>query len=222
MRQHDRIPPGIISLRPGADVGSDVRQLLGRVRTEAVVAVSSPLHRHSGLGHSVIRDLLATGKQVRLLYSPDYLDSGDRRPLLEDSSLVPEIRVTSGDFHNTFIIDRHAAVLWSGVGARQPYMVLVRDPALIGAIHRFATMTWESAERIAPRPAAAHIAGDERAMAILGTLDRGLTDDAAARELNISLRTYRRGVADLICRLGVTTRFQIGARAAQWGLLRSR
>lgn len=221
MRQHTAITPGIVRLRPSGDLGYDVLQLLRRVRTEAVVAVSSPmqLEHHSGLGHNVVRDLMATGKQVRLLYSPDFLDSRDRRELLDDLSLGPKIRVSSSDFHNTFIIDRHAAVLWSGAGAQHPYMVMVRDPALIGAIHQFATMTWESAAQLPDRSGCDHRAFDDRSLAVLDALNRGHTDEVAARTLNISLRTYRRDVADLMTRLDVTTRFQIGVRAAQLGLL---
>ncbi|MRH90347.1 hypothetical protein GFY24_23385 [Nocardia sp. SYP-A9097] len=220
MRQHTVIAPGIVRLRPSGDLGSDVQQLLQRVRTEAVVAVSSPmrLEDHYALGHLAVRELMSTGKQIRLLYSPDFLDSRDRKPLLEDSTLSPKIRVSSHDFQNTFIIDRHAAVLWSGAGAQRPYMVMVRDPALIGVIHQFATMTWESAARLASRPGFGQAGFDERALAVLDALNSGVTDEVAARNLDISLRTYRRNVADLMSRLEVTTRFQVGVRAAQLGL----
>ncbi|MFE6864020.1 hypothetical protein [Nocardia sp. NPDC057668] len=222
MRQHKAIAPGIVRLRPSADLNGDVRKLLSRVRSEAVLAISSPvrLPRHRGLGHTAVRDLMATGKQLRLLYSADYLDARDRRPLLEDASLGPTIRVAATDFHNTFIIDRHAAVLWSGAGARRPYMVMVRDAALIGALHQFATMTWESAVRPPLCPDSPLVSLDERTRSVLHTLDRGLTDEVAARELAMSVRTYRRHVADLMTRLEVSTRFQIGVHAARLGLLR--
>ncbi|WP_330183715.1 hypothetical protein OHB26_08865 [Nocardia sp. NBC_01503] len=221
MRQHTVIAPGIVRLRPTGDLGSDVQQLLRRVRTEAVVAVSSPmrLENHYALGHLAVRELMGTGKRIRLLYSPDFLDSRDRRPLLEDSTLGPKIRVSSHDFQNTFIIDRHAAVLWSGAGAKHPYMVMVRDPALIGAIHQFATMTWESAARLASRPGFGRAEFDERDLAVLDALNSGLKDEVAARRLEVSLRTYRRYVAELMVRLEVSTRFQVGVRAAQLGLI---
>ncbi|WP_327143404.1 hypothetical protein [Nocardia sp. NBC_01327] len=221
MRKDDAIAPGIVRLHPSKDLGSDVEHLLRRVRTEAVVAVSSPVRqeRHYSLGHTVIRGLLAEGKQVRLLYSPDFLDSRDRRPLLEDSSLSPKIRVSSHDFHNTFIIDRHAAILWSGAGAAHPYMVMVRGPALVGAIHQFATRTWESADHLSSRPGFGSPEFDDRSLAVLAALNRGLKDEVAARQLDVSLRTYRRYVADLMARLDVSTRFQVGVRAAQLGLL---
>jgi DNA-binding NarL/FixJ family response regulator len=41
----------------------------------------------------------------------------------------------------------------------------------------------------------------------------------AARELNVSLRTYRRHVAEILRELGASSRFQAGARAVELGLM---
>ena len=54
---------------------------------------------------------------------------------------------------------------------------------------------------------------------ILEQLCAGRTDDVAAREIDVSLRTYRRHVADIMRELGATSRFQAGARAVELGLL---
>jgi DNA-binding CsgD family transcriptional regulator len=65
------------------------------------------------------------------------------------------------------------------------------------------------------------VSGDERAL--LRLLAAGLTDEAAARRLGISVRTARRQVAVLMDKLGASSRFQAGYRAAQRGwLLQSR
>jgi DNA-binding NarL/FixJ family response regulator len=53
---------------------------------------------------------------------------------------------------------------------------------------------------------------------ILRTLGAGLTDEAAARRLGTSLRTYRRRVADLMAALDAGSRFQAGVRAGELGL----
>jgi DNA-binding NarL/FixJ family response regulator len=55
---------------------------------------------------------------------------------------------------------------------------------------------------------------------ILQTLATGLTDEAAARRLGISLRTYRRRVAGLMNLLEADSRFQAGVHAAERGLTR--
>jgi DNA-binding NarL/FixJ family response regulator len=49
-------------------------------------------------------------------------------------------------------------------------------------------------------------------------LGAGLKDETAARELGLSLRTYRRRVADLMAALGADSRFQAGLRARELGL----
>nr|WP_244891539.1 LuxR C-terminal-related transcriptional regulator [Rhodococcus erythropolis] len=59
---------------------------------------------------------------------------------------------------------------------------------------------------------------DNIAIAIIRALSAGSTDEVAARQLSVSPRTYRRHLASIMERLGITTRFQLGARAAELGL----
>lgn len=54
---------------------------------------------------------------------------------------------------------------------------------------------------------------------VLQLLNLGVKDDIIARRMNVSVRTARRQIADLIARLGATSRFQAGARAVQRGWL---
>lgn len=54
---------------------------------------------------------------------------------------------------------------------------------------------------------------------VLTSLANGLKDERGARELGISPRTYRRCVTDLCTRLGASSRFQAGVRAAENGLM---
>jgi DNA-binding CsgD family transcriptional regulator len=50
---------------------------------------------------------------------------------------------------------------------------------------------------------------------LLRLLARGLTDEAAGKQLGLSLRTVRRMMAELMDRLGARSRFEAGVRAAQ-------
>ncbi|MFE3099547.1 hypothetical protein ACFROC_36325 [Nocardia tengchongensis] len=212
---------GIVRFSQDGHWDQDVHQLLRHARREAVVAVSNPTHStdHLRLGQVVVDDLLAAGKEVRLLYSPDYLESRDRQPLLRQSSLGAQIRVTDNDFHNVLILDRTVAVLWSGAGADHPYAYLVREPALLRALHQFALLSWQSGHGLPSRIDSGPVELSVTARAVLNTLNLGLIDETAARRLGMSLRTYRRHIADLMTRLEVHSRFQIGVRAAQLGLL---
>lgn len=59
----------------------------------------------------------------------------------------------------------------------------------------------------------------ERERELLTLLFAGCTDEAAAARLNISVRTVRRTVSQLMDRLGARSRFQAGAKAADRGWL---
>ncbi|WP_327144220.1 hypothetical protein [Nocardia sp. NBC_01327] len=193
-------------------------RLLQRVRTEVLLAVSNPINPQSDYlpAQVVMHDLVATGRQVRLLYSPEFLATRGEVPA--DVTIGATARVTNSTFHNALIVDREIAVLWSGAGATSPYIFLIREPNVIRAIHQFTLLTWESAAMLSYYcPDRQHF--DDTALAVLGALNDGLTDEVAARQLAVSLRTYRRHVADIMQRLDVTTRFQIGARAAELGLI---
>ncbi|GHI06226.1 hypothetical protein Scel_45470 [Streptomyces cellostaticus] len=54
---------------------------------------------------------------------------------------------------------------------------------------------------------------------VLRTLAAYGKDETAAREPNMSLRKYRAHAADLMSRLGATTRFQAALRAVERGRL---
>jgi len=71
----------------------------------------------------------------------------------------------------------------------------------------------------AARPPKARPAGtpDESTRALLALLAAGLTDEAIARSLGISLRTVQRRIHDLMETLGATTRFQAGMAARERG-----
>jgi DNA-binding NarL/FixJ family response regulator len=90
------------------------------------------------------------------------------------------------------------------------------SPALIDGVHALFDATWEGAVPLADRPDLPMLDADVRA--ILRTLSAGLTDEAAARRMGISLRTYRRRVAELMKVLDSDSRFQAGLRAGELGL----
>lgn len=54
---------------------------------------------------------------------------------------------------------------------------------------------------------------------VLRLLADGLTDDAIARRIGVSVRTVRNDVAGAMTRLQARSRFQAGVRAVQLGLI---
>lgn len=159
----------------------------------------------------------AEGVSVRLLASPALLDEefareqlGRERPVAVRVAKVPPLQA--------LIVDGRAAlvVAESAVGRRAS---VIRVPEVLHTLHTLFESVWANAV-----PAGERIVFGDRdraalARRILGALQDGATDDVAARELAVSVRTYRRYVAEIMALLGANSRFQAGVRAAELGLL---
>jgi hypothetical protein len=89
---------------------------------------------------------------------------------------------------------------------------LVQAPALVAALRALFEELWR---RATPVPCAPASTRDPRG--VLRLLAQGLTDEAVARRLGVSVRTVRQRVADAMDELGVRTRFAAAAAAARNG-----
>ncbi|MGW4772904.1 hypothetical protein ACWEO2_33320 [Nocardia sp. NPDC004278] len=213
----------IVRVRPGEGWEQELQRLLQRARKEAMLVVSSPLRiqPHYQSSRTLVEQLLAAGREVRLLYSRHYVETRSPDMLLQHPQVHAQTRVVDADFYNMIIIDKQVAAIWGGLGEQRPHGFVVRDAALLRVIHQFARILWDSASDLSVHLGLRSNEFDDTALAVLRALNQGLKDEVAARQLSVSLRTYRRYVADMMVRLGVTTRFQIGVRAAELGLLES-
>ncbi|PSR68664.1 hypothetical protein C8258_09215 [Nocardia sp. MDA0666] len=213
----------IVRVRPGEGWEQELQRLLQQSRKEAMLVVSSPLRiqPHYQSSRTVVEELLAAGRLVRLLYSCHYVETRSPDMLLRHPQVHAQTRVVDADFYNMIIIDKQVAAIWGGLGEQRPHGFVVREPALLRVIHQLASILWDSASDLSVYLELRSNEFDETALAVLRALNQGLKDEVAARQLSVSLRTYRRYVADIMMRLGVTTRFQIGVRAAELGLLDS-
>ncbi|WBO64981.1 hypothetical protein [Streptomyces camelliae] len=125
----------------------------------------------------------------------------------------------------TVIIDRRTMILTDPVfparaaHGRRTY-TMSGAPALVGGAYALFEAAWESATDLAAFLAAQWPRIDARAARVLRALSSGVTDEAAARDLGMSLRTYRRRVAELLVALDAGSRFQAGVRAGELGLTR--
>ncbi|MEK8104229.1 hypothetical protein NKG94_02085 [Micromonospora sp. M12] len=59
---------------------------------------------------------------------------------------------------------------------------------------------------------------EEPARSVLASLGAGTKDEVAARRLGISVRTYRRHVAEIMREFQASSRFQAGVQAAKLGV----
>ncbi|AYF73281.1 hypothetical protein D7D52_04725 [Nocardia yunnanensis] len=156
---------------------------------------------------------------MRLLLSSAYVATHGRQSVLRQFSVASRIRVTDAEICNVLIVDRQRAALWSQVPGSGPRGYLVAEPALLSVVHQFAVRTWHSARQLRDHLELGDAGLDEVARAVLGQLSAGAKDETAARSLGVSPRTYRRYVAQLMDRFDVSTRFQLGARVRELGLL---
>lgn len=116
------------------------------------------------------------------------------------------------------LIDRSVAFLARGGFTRDG--LLVSEPLVVANLAAAFEQIWLVADVFVPQ-AVVPPRGATRDRAILRLMRAGASDASAARVMGVSIRTYHRHVADLMKRLGATTRFQAGSLAAERGWFRS-
>jgi DNA-binding CsgD family transcriptional regulator len=155
---------------------------------------------------------------VRLLASPDLVGETFWKRLPPEHQRQLAIRVARLPPLQVLMADGATALVVVGPPADRRAS-LIRVPEVLEALETLFESIWSSA---AP-PDEDLVFGDrDRAILarqILGAMRAGVTDEVAARELTVSVRTYRRYVAEIMALLGATSRFQAGVRAAELGLL---
>ena len=159
---------------------------------------------------------------VRKLWSPVALaDEAQRAHLRRLDAAGAQVRISSAPLpHETIILDQRVAILAGQPSPLGREYTVTTSPVLVGGVHSLFTAAWEAATEFG-----AYLRGEApdltpEAREILRTLGAGLTDEAAARRLGTSLRTYRRRVAELMAALEAASRFQAGVRAGELGLAR--
>ena len=162
------------------------------------------------------------GFTIRKLWSPLALaDEAQRAHLRQLAGAGAQVRISSAPLaHETIILDRRVAILAGQPSPLGREYTVTTTPVLVGGVYSLFSAAWDAAADLG-----AYLHGDipelsPEAREILRVLGAGLTDEAAARRLGTSLRTYRRRVAELMAALEAGSRFQAGVRAGELGLAR--
>ncbi|KQW03604.1 hypothetical protein [Streptomyces sp. Root369] len=168
-------------------------------------------------------------RQARKLFSPAALaDEHDRELLREMAGDGMQVRITTTPLlQGTVFIDRRTMFLTDPASSassthrpRNRTYAMSAEPALVSGAYALFEAAWETATDLAAFFDADRPRIDAQAREVLHALGSGMTDVTASRELGMSLRTYRRRVAELLVALGADSRFQAGVRAGEWGLTR--
>ncbi|WP_157868687.1 helix-turn-helix transcriptional regulator [Streptomyces caatingaensis] len=158
--------------------------------------------------------------ELRLLRTTAAPAGGTARDLAPDPECTARLRVTDTPIPEVVIVNGRSALVRSG-GPSGRRASLVHAPDVVGTLQALFSGVWRTAVPAdGPRGDPAFELS-EGAYRVLRQMCTGDTDTAAARELSISVRTYRRHAAEILRVLGVTSRFQAGVRAMELGLLSS-
>ncbi len=166
-------------------------------------------------------DVLARGVRVRAVYASEVLsEPGHAEHVREIVGLGEQARVVPHVPLKMVLVDRSIAVipLTDREESTRTAAVVVRRSRLCDALVELFEATWSQGAPLFTSPAAetdGELSAVDRELVAL--LAAGLKDEAVGRQLGLSERTVRRHIADLVTRLGATSRFQAGAQAVRRG-----
>ena len=212
------------TVRGDAEFIARVGHLLDTVHEEFVLAAGDLLTwSQPEVRSTLARRVLSPGKDgltVRKLWSPLVLaDEAQRADLLRFGTRGTQVRISSAPLpHETIILDRRVAIVAGQPSPLGREYTVTTSQVLVSGVYSLFSAAWEAAIDLDAflRGEVPELAPEARE--ILRTLGAGLTDEAAARRLGTSLRTYRRRVAELMAALEAGSRFQAGMRAGELGL----
>lgn len=214
----------VSTVRGDAELVARAGHLFAGAQHEFVCAARDLSTWSQPAARQAIEDRMRAGGEagfaVKKLLSPAALaDEAARRHLREVTAKGAQVRISSTRLpHETIVIDRRVMIL-AGRDAPGPReFTVTTSPALVGGVYALFQAAWEAATDFA-----AYLGGDvphldADGLAVLRALGAGHTDETAARLLGLSLRTYRRRVAELMAKLEADSRFQAGLRAGELGL----
>ncbi|MEV5575509.1 LuxR C-terminal-related transcriptional regulator [Spirillospora sp. NPDC052269] len=116
------------------------------------------------------------------------------------------------------LVDRQTALIPLRPDDSSQGALNVTAPSIVAALVALFHHIWDTATPLNdPRPADTPLTGQEHQL--LRLLARGLTDEAAANRLAVSLRTVRRMTAHLMAIMDAQSRFEAGVKATKLGWL---
>jgi sugar-specific transcriptional regulator TrmB len=164
--------------------------------------------------------MLERGVGLRFLYTRQQLSDDSMRDYMRMiHERGAEIRVADTLPHRLVIFDRTVSFLPVDPRRPGPAALVVREPAITANLVMLFESLWAGAQTLHEAVEAAAPAASQLDRAVLMLMSSGVKDEAAARQLGISDRTYRRHVADILLRLGASSRFQAGVEAVRRGWL---
>lgn len=203
-------------------VRNRIDELAASARSE-IVAFSMGVQSSDTIeaGRPVDRSALERGLRLRSIYLQSIRNHPPSKAhaqwLVEHGA---EVRTAPVLPLRMVIFDRSTALLPIDPERSRTGAVLLSGKGPLTALLHLFEQTWEMAVPIGgTAPSVATEEFDETERTVVRLLGEGLTDEAVARKLGVSLRTVRRMMARLMHQLGTKSRFETGVSAARLGLL---
>lgn len=220
--QRTRSGPQLLELVTGArTIGHRFEQIQRSAREEMLGLVRPPFTVPPEGHNDTELTVLGRGLSVRTLYDRAMLDEPDfMAGLVPFAEAGEEVRVVDEIPVKALIVDRSVAFLPIEAGP-EPTFALLRGTRLLDALVALFELLWA---RATPLDAGARPGTDGDVLAeddrrLLSLLLAGATDEAAARHLDVSLRTVERRIRTLMDRAGARNRMHLGWAAAVHGWL---
>lgn len=194
-----------------------VERLVAGVQQEVVMLVPDYVPGKAEFAPHIVETVLRRGGVLRSVWASGFLhlpEVAEHARWLGARGATP--RTAERVPATVVLVDRTVAVVTDDV----PRADIVRPGPLLRAYSRLADRLWERGVDVRAARLPVHEPDDRpRGEMVLQLLGDGLTDDAIARRIGVSVRTVRTEVASLMTNLDARSRFQAGLRAAQLGLL---
>lgn len=196
------------------------RQLLSTARSEVLMFDKPP---YIGPPENPLEvDVLSRGVSWKAVYAPEALEIPERLVQLRIWRQAGEqARVCAHLPLKLIMVDRALALLplTADTQRDEHTAILVHPCSLLTTLGMLFDMLWEQSLPLhRPGSVTASDTGlDEIDRTLLQLLTAGFKDQAIARHLDVSMRTVRRRLANLMATYGLTSRFQLGQLAVQRG-----
>lgn len=221
-RQRFQDPTDIVRITAIDDIQNTLESLLHSAATEVRSMVPNVMPREAlEASRYIDEELLRNRIKTKVLCS-DGIRTNARALAYEHEMLAlgAQIRIAPALPIRLLIIDRTYALLPFDSRSISEGAIVTSAPGMVAALCELFDRCWDAATPLddsEPYDEATHLNDTEAEL--LRLLSAGLTDEAAAKRLGVSVRTVKRRMEDLMRRLEAGSRFEAGFRAAKRGWL---
>ncbi|MFI2431572.1 helix-turn-helix transcriptional regulator [Streptomyces sp. NPDC018693] len=165
--------------------------------------------------------ILRRGIKMRTIMRPAAVEDAPTLAYLQEiSAMGADIRISDKPLERMLVFDRAAAL--TPIDPQNPRLgaLVIRETGLVANLVSLFERMWSDSVPLEEAVAARRGPEDELGeieRKVLASMYRAEKDEIGAREVGISVRTYRKYVADLMQRLGATNRFQAALLARDHG-----